>query len=97
MPGVVGAVDPFQAGTVSKDGRYALVQVQFDAPKDEVTDAQRSAYEKVGAAQEENGLRVEHGGEVLSAEVEVGSTEAIGVLIAAAFSSSPSVRWSPPA
>ncbi|GGK22438.1 membrane protein [Streptomyces camponoticapitis] len=83
VPGVVGAVDPFQAGTVSKDGRYALVQVQFDAPKDEVTDAQRSAYEKVGAAQEENGLRVEHGGEVLSAEVEVGSTEAIGVLIAA--------------
>ncbi|WP_329384432.1 MMPL family transporter [Streptomyces sp. NBC_01716] len=82
VPGVVGAVDPFQAGTVSKDGRYALVQVQFDTAKDEVTDAQRSAYEKVGAAEE--GLRVEHGGEVLSAEVEVGSTEAIGVLIAAA-------------
>ncbi|WP_381795939.1 MMPL family transporter [Streptomyces niveus] len=81
LPGVVGAVDPFQAGAVSEDGRYALVQVQFEKAADEVTDAQRAAYEKAGA--DEEGLRVEHGGEVLSAEVEVGSTEAIGVLIAA--------------
>ncbi|MFG2175649.1 MMPL family transporter [Streptomyces niveus] len=81
VDGVVGAVDPFQAGAVSEDGRYALVQVQFEALADEVTDAQRAAYEKVGA--DADGLRVEHGGEVLNAEVEVGSTEAIGVLIAA--------------
>ncbi|MFB8442173.1 MMPL family transporter [Streptomyces niveus] len=81
VDGVVGAVDPFQAGAVSEDGRYALVQVQFEAVADEVTDAQRAAYEKVGA--DADGLRVEHGGEVLNAEVEVGSTEAIGVLIAA--------------
>lgn len=81
VDGVVGAVDPFQAGAVSEDGRYALVQVQFEAVADEVTDAQRAAYEKAGA--DADGLRVEHGGEVLNAEVEVGSTEAIGVLIAA--------------
>lgn len=81
VPGVVGAVDPYQAGSVSEDGRYALVQVQFEDGADEVTDAQRAAYEKVGDGAE--GLRVEHGGEVLTAEVEVGSTEAIGVLIAA--------------
>ncbi|MFF2639178.1 MMPL family transporter [Streptomyces niveus] len=81
VDGVVGAVDPFQAGAVSEDGRYALVQVQFEAVADEVTDAQRAAYEKVGA--DADGLRVEHSGEVLNAEVEVGSTEAIGVLIAA--------------
>ncbi|MFC8073994.1 MMPL family transporter [Streptomyces sp. NPDC057307] len=85
VDGVVGAVDPFEAGAVSEDGRYALVQVQFEAGADEVTDAQRAAYEKAGAsaAGSAAGLRVEHGGEVLSAEVEVGSTEAIGVLIAA--------------
>ncbi|MET9553775.1 MMPL family transporter [Streptomyces sp. NPDC006645] len=85
VDGVVGAVDPFQAGSVSEDGRYALVQVQFEVGADEVTDAQRAAYEKVGTDQDTNahGLRVEHGGEVLTAEVEVGSTEAIGVLIAA--------------
>lgn len=81
VPGVLGAVDPFQAGAVSKDGRYALVQVQFEDAADDVTDAQRAAYEKVGADAE--GLRVEHGGEVLTAKVEVGSTEVIGVLVAA--------------
>lgn len=81
VPGVVGAVDPFQARSVSPDGRYALVQVQFDTPADEITDAQRTAYEHVGA--DVDGLRVEHGGEVMTAKVEVGSTEVLGVLVAA--------------
>ncbi|GAA3115163.1 MMPL family transporter [Streptosporangium carneum] len=81
VPGVLAAMDPFQVGSVSRDGRYALVQVQFASPVDEVTDAQRSAYERVGASAQ--GLRVEHGGEVMKAQVEIGSTEALGVLIAA--------------
>ncbi|MEU3106287.1 MMPL family transporter, partial [Streptomyces griseoflavus] len=42
---------------------------------------QKSAYEAVGADVED--LRVEHGGEVMGGEVEVGSTEALGVLVAA--------------
>src|SRR5690606_25840826 len=29
LPGVIGAVDPFQAQALSPDGRYALIQVQF--------------------------------------------------------------------
>ncbi|CAM5717935.1 MMPL family transporter [Streptomyces hirsutus] len=74
-------MDPFQTGAVSQDGRYALIQVQFDKAADEVTDAQKSAYEAVGADVE--GLRVEHGGEVMGGEVEIGSTEALGVLVAA--------------
>ncbi|KAF4408075.1 MMPL family transporter [Streptomyces lycii] len=82
VPGVLGAMDPFKAGSVSRDGRYALVQVQFEETVDKVTDEQKDAYEDAGSGVD--GLRVEHGGEVLSAEVEVGSTEAIGVLIAAA-------------
>ncbi|MEU5947918.1 MMPL family transporter [Micromonospora sp. NPDC047465] len=83
LPGVVGAVDPFQVGAVSPDGRYALVQVQFATGADEVTDAQRDAYEQVGARAEAQGWEVAPGGEVLSAVPEVGSTEAIGVAIAA--------------
>ena len=47
-PGVVGAVDPFQAGAVSPDGRYALIQVQFADRADAVTDEQRAAYEQSG-------------------------------------------------
>ncbi|MFI8194431.1 MMPL family transporter [Streptomyces sp. NPDC085946] len=81
LDGVTAAMDPFRTGAVSQDGRYALIQVQFDKAADEVTDAQKSAYEAVGADVE--GLRVEHGGEVMGGEVEVGSTEALGVLVAA--------------
>ncbi|WP_055691110.1 MMPL family transporter [Streptomyces prasinus] len=81
LDGVIAAMDPFQTGSVSQDGRYALIQVQFDKAADEVTDEQKSAYEAVGADVED--LRVEHGGEVMGGEVEVGSTEALGVLVAA--------------
>ncbi|GAA0997554.1 MMPL family transporter [Acrocarpospora macrocephala] len=81
VPGVVAAIDPFQARALSPDGRYALVQVQFKDNVDDITDAQREAYLKAGAAA--TGIQVEHGGEVLRAAPEVGGSEAIGVLIAA--------------
>ncbi|WP_030169502.1 MMPL family transporter [Spirillospora albida] len=81
VPGVTSATDPFRTGAVSADGRYALVQAQFAAPLAEITDTQRAAYEKVGAGAPD--VRVEHGGEVMGAEPEPGSTEALGVLIAA--------------
>ncbi|SCE82023.1 putative drug exporter of the RND superfamily [Micromonospora viridifaciens] len=83
LPGVVGAVDPYQVQALSPDGRYALIQVQFAGRADEVTDAQRAAYEKVGAQAEAQGWQIAPGGEVLNAEPEVGSTEALGVLVAA--------------
>ncbi|BCJ56260.1 membrane protein [Actinoplanes sp. NBRC 14428] len=82
LPGVVGAVDPFQSRALSQDGRYGLVQVQFADRSDDVTPEQRHAYEDSGAAAEAAGLRVEHGGEVMNAEPEVGGTESIGVIIA---------------
>ncbi|HEX2772168.1 MAG TPA: MMPL family transporter [Micromonosporaceae bacterium] len=80
LPGVIGAVNPFQAGAVSADKRYALIQVQFAGRADQVTDEQRNAYVHSGAAAA--GLRVEHGGEVMNSEPEVGSTEGIGVAVA---------------
>ncbi|MGC5021619.1 MMPL family transporter [Micromonospora sp. DT47] len=83
LPGVVGAVDPFQVQAISPNGRYALVQVQFASRADEVTDDQREAYEKVGAAAAAPGWQVAPGGEVLNSEPEVGSTEALGVAVAA--------------
>jgi RND superfamily putative drug exporter len=83
VPGVLGAVDPFQAQAVSPDQRYALIQVQFAETADQVTEETLAAYENVGAAAEDAGLRVARGGEVLNTEPEVGSTEAIGVAVAA--------------
>lgn len=83
LPGVVGAVNPLQVGAVTPNGRYALVQVQFATGGDEVTDEQRTAYEQVGAAAKAQGWQVAPGGEVLGGEPEIGSTEALGVLVAA--------------
>ncbi|WP_328343415.1 MMPL family transporter [Micromonospora sp. NBC_00421] len=83
LPGVVGAVDPYQSQAITPDGRYALIQVQFATGGDEVTDDQREAYEKVGAQAEARGWQIAPGGEVLNSEPEVGSTEALGVLVAA--------------
>ncbi|MFD6798706.1 MMPL family transporter [Streptomyces cyaneofuscatus] len=81
VPGVLAAIDPFQARALSPDGRYALVQVQFDSVADSVTDAQRESFTEAGASAE--GLRVEHGGEIMRGAPEIGSTEIIGVGVAA--------------
>ncbi|WP_329041462.1 MMPL family transporter [Streptomyces sp. NBC_00178] len=81
VPGVVAAVDPFVSKAVSRDGRYALVQVQFATGVDGITDAQREAFSKAGASVAD--LRVEHGGEIMRGVPEVGSTEVIGVGVAA--------------
>ncbi|NAS21931.1 MMPL family transporter [Herbidospora sp. NEAU-GS84] len=81
VPGVVAAVDPFQARSVSPDGRYALITVQFSGTAEDLADETRDAYLKVGSTT--TGMRIEHGGDVLRAAPEVGGSEAIGVLIAA--------------
>jgi RND superfamily putative drug exporter len=82
ITGVVRALGPFQTGALSQDKAYGLIQVQFADRLDKITQTQRDAYEKTGAAAGLAGLRVEHGGEVMNAPPEVGGTEGIGVLIA---------------
>jgi RND superfamily putative drug exporter len=85
IPDVVAAMDPFKARSVSQDGRYALIQVQFEDEIADITDEQREAYadlpEKYDG--EDGTVRVEVGGELAQTPPEIGSTEAIGVLIAA--------------
>ncbi|MDX3064936.1 MULTISPECIES: MMPL family transporter [Streptomyces] len=81
VPGVLAAVDPFVSKAVSRDGRYALIQVQFASVTDDITDAQREAFREAGSSVAD--LRVEHGGEIMRGVPEIGSTEAIGVAVAA--------------
>ncbi|MEU1484725.1 MMPL family transporter [Streptomyces sp. NPDC005752] len=81
VPGVLAAMDPFVSKAVSQDGRYALIQVQFKSGVDGITDAQREAFSEAGASVPD--LRVEHGGEIMRGVPEVGSTEIIGVAVAA--------------
>ncbi|WP_432972871.1 MMPL family transporter [Dactylosporangium sp. CA-233914] len=82
LPGVVGALDPYTTKALSPDERYALITVQFADRADKVTKDQRAEYEQTGKAAEQAGLRVEHGGEVMNQEPEVGGKEGIGVVIA---------------
>ncbi|MBM7441168.1 MMPL family transporter [Streptomyces sp. HB132] len=81
VPGVLAAMDPFVSKAVSPDGRYALIQVQFKSGVDGITDAQREAFSEAGASVPD--LRVEHGGEIMRGVPEVGSTEILGVAVAA--------------
>ena len=81
IPGVVGALSPFDTKALSPDGRYGLVTVQFDRTADELTVEQRSAYEALGDGAP-SGWAVAAGGEPLLATPEIGSTEGIGVLVA---------------
>ena len=81
LPGVVGAVSPYDSKAISQDGRYALVTVQFAETADALTPAQRTAYEDLGRSAPA-GWTVAAGGEPLMVEPEVGSTEAIGVAVA---------------
>jgi RND superfamily putative drug exporter len=82
LPGVVGALDPYTTKAISPTGQYALINVQFTDRADKVSKDQRAAYEATGAAAQRAGLRVEHGGEVMNHEPEVGGKEGIGVVIA---------------
>lgn len=82
VPGVVAAIDPFQARAVSPDGRYALIQVQFAEAADLVTEEQRAAYQNTGAAATAAGLQVAYGGEVMRTVPEFGGAEAVGVGVA---------------
>lgn len=81
LPGVVGAVSPYDSKAISQDGRYALVTVQFKETSDALTPEQRTAYEELGESAPA-GWTVAAGGEPLMTEPEVGSTEAIGVAVA---------------
>ncbi|NYT92841.1 MMPL family transporter [Salinispora sp. H7-4] len=83
LPGVLSAVDPLTAQAISPDGQYGLIQVQFAEGADKVTDEEREAYEQVGAAAKAQGWQVAPGGEVLNAEPQAGSSEVIGVAVAA--------------
>ncbi|WP_019869276.1 MMPL family transporter [Salinispora oceanensis] len=83
LPGVTAAVDPLTAQAISPDGQFGLIQVQFTEGADKVTDDEREAYEQVGAAAKAQGWQVAPGGEVLNAEPQAGSSEAIGVAVAA--------------
>ncbi|MDX3851317.1 MMPL family transporter [Streptomyces sp. AK02-01A] len=80
---ISSVTDPYAAKAVSKDGSTAYVSVSYKVSSMELTDETRTALEETGADARAQGLTVEIGGDALQAAPETGSTEIIGVAIAA--------------
>jgi RND superfamily putative drug exporter len=82
--GVVSVTDPAQAGAVSANHRIAYAQVRYPVAANDVTDAQVKTLEHAARTVESSGLRVEFGGEVISAHDRptTSASESIGLLVA---------------
>ncbi|MDX5563001.1 MMPL family transporter [Streptomyces sp. ID05-04B] len=81
---VAGAVDPFQAKAVSRDGTTAYATVSFKTGAADLTDGSKEHLERVIDGARDAGLTVEVGGDALAAQPSAGgAAEVIGIAVAA--------------
>ena len=80
---VVSVADPFKGKAVSKDGTIAYASVKYKVSGMELKDASKDALKETAQQARASGLTVEVGGDALTATPETGSTEIIGIAIAA--------------
>ncbi|WBO61956.1 MMPL family transporter [Streptomyces camelliae] len=83
-PEVAGAVNPFTARAVSKDGSTAYATVNFKVKADDLTKDDKAALQKAIDQARDSGLTVETGGSALASQPAAGgSSETIGIVLAA--------------
>ncbi|MER7726452.1 MMPL family transporter [Streptomyces sp. NPDC096323] len=80
---IASVVDPYTGDAVSKNGSTAYVSVTYKVNSMELTDATREALEDAGESAQKTGMTVEIGGDALQVMPETGSTEIIGIALAA--------------
>ncbi|MET7288625.1 MMPL family transporter [Streptomyces sp. NPDC005573] len=80
---VVSVADPYAGHAVSKDGTIAYASVKYTVSGMELKDSSRDALEKAAGDARHSGLTVEVGGDALTTAPETGSSEVIGIAIAA--------------
>ncbi|MFI0964130.1 MMPL family transporter [Streptomyces sp. NPDC021080] len=80
---VTSVTDPFKVHAVSKDGTIAYASVRYEVSGMELKDASKDALKAAAADARHSGLTVEVGGDALQATPETGSSEVIGIAIAA--------------
>ncbi|HET6857301.1 MAG TPA: MMPL family transporter [Streptomyces sp.] len=80
---VTRVVDPYVGKAVSQDGSTAYTQVSYKVSGMELTEESKEALTGAGEEARDAGLTVEIGGDALQAVPETGSTEIIGVAVAA--------------
>jgi RND superfamily putative drug exporter len=82
VPEVAGAISPYTTKAISQDGSTGLISVQFSKPADALTTEAKDAFDQL-AKTTPAGLQVVPGGTVVGGAPEIGSTEIIGVVVAA--------------
>ena len=83
-PQVASAVNPFQAGAVSKDATTAYSTITYTVQANDLTDAAKNSLRSAAQQARASGLTVEIGGTALAAEPAAGGVgEVLGVAIAA--------------
>ncbi|MGW3913578.1 MMPL family transporter [Streptomyces sp. NPDC005070] len=80
---VTSVSDPFKTQAVSKDGSVAYASVKYEVSGMELKDASKDALKAAAEDARHSGLTVEVGGDALQATPETGSSEVIGIAIAA--------------
>ncbi|MET9083282.1 MMPL family transporter [Streptomyces sp. NPDC004237] len=83
-PQVATAVDPFDAGTVSKDASMAYATVSYKVAAKDLTDAGKTSLQHSIDVARKSGMTVEVGGTALATQPSAGgASEGIGILVAA--------------
>ncbi|GAB2754918.1 MMPL family transporter [Streptomyces bullii] len=80
---VASVTNPYQARAVSKDGTIAYAQVSYKVSGMELQDASKDALEDAAQHARDAGLTVEVGGDALQAVPHTGTSEIIGIAVAA--------------
>ncbi|WP_328413585.1 MMPL family transporter [Streptomyces violaceus] len=80
---VARVTDPYQAKAVSKDGTIAYAQVSYKVSGMELEDSSRDALQDSAQDARKAGLTVEIGGDALQTVPHTGSSEIIGIVVAA--------------
>ena len=80
---VVAVAGPFEAGTVSPDGRIGFAEVSFDLPASDLGPEPFEALAGAVAPARAAGLSAELGGDAVfvNADAETSGTEAVGLLV----------------
>ncbi|GAA3999676.1 MMPL family transporter [Streptomyces marokkonensis] len=80
---VASVADPYTGNAVSQDGTIAYASVKYDVSGMELEDTTKDALEDAAQQARDAGLSVEIGGDALQAVPHTGTTEIIGIAVAA--------------
>jgi RND superfamily putative drug exporter len=78
--GVTQVVDPYEAHTITKDGRIAYADVIYPVPADQIDDPARDELSASAETARDAGLQVEFGGGIVTEESKSNS-ESMGMMI----------------